>query len=334
MFEGAKILVTGGAGFIGSHLVERLVEAGASVTSLDCQPKGGLRNLASVLDRIATADMDFVSDDLRDFMADQRFELAFHLAASAHVQSSVDDPRRDLERNAVATLNLLEAVRRVSPGTRLIYTSSAVVYRGGGADPIGEEDPTNPNSPYGVSKLAAERYVNVFARLFGLRTAVARLFTVFGPRLRKQIVYEIVGRLRQDGAVLSMLGDGAQARDFSYVSDVVDALMLIAARAPLEGEAYNVASGHQVTVDALARLIASTMGLSPRLAYSGAAYTGDTARWIADLTRLKALGFRPQVSFAEGIDRTVTWILENEPARSGGEAGEVVRDDRQGADPR
>lgn len=312
MVEGRNILVTGGAGFIGSHLIERLVELGAHVTSADRLPRNGLRNLEKVIDRIAVAEFDLVTDDVEQFVADGSFDLVFHLAASAHVQSSVDDPKQDFERNALATLNLLEAIRRTSPQTALVYTSSAVVYRGGGLELIGEDDPTHPVSPYGVSKLAAERYVSVFAHLFEMRTAVARLFTVFGPRLRKQIVYEIIGRLRSDGEVLPMLGDGTQERDFSYVSDVVDALLLIAERGPMAGEAYNVASGEHVTVDTLARLIAGSMDLSPELAYSGAVYTGDTSHWFADLTRLKALGYAPSVGLEEGIRRTVEWILVNE----------------------
>lgn len=315
-FEGRNVLVTGGAGFIGSHLVERLVELGAKVTSADRQPRNGLRNLENVIGRITVAEIDLVSDDVEQFVGEGAFDVVFHLAASAHVQSSVDDPKQDFARNALATLNLLEAIRRASPAAALVYTSSAVVYRGGGSELIGEDDPTHPRSPYGVSKLAAERYVSVFAHLFGMRTAVARLFTVFGPRLRKQIVYEIVGRLRSDGKVLPMLGDGTQVRDFSFVSDVVDALLLIAERGPMTGEAYNVASGEHVTIDELARMIAEVMGLSPELAYSGAVYTGDTSHWFADLSRLKALGYAPAVGLAEGIRRTVEWILRNEPVEA------------------
>jgi len=312
MFEGRNILVTGGAGFIGSHMVERLVDLGARVTSLDFNPGPGLGNLARVIDRIETLDVDLVNGDLAGVLAAGDYQAVFHLAGSAHVQSSVANPKLDFERNVVATLNLLEAVRTTSPRTALVYTSSATVFAGGGPELIHEDAATIPGSPYGVSKLASERYVNLYARLYGLKTAVGRLFTVFGPRLRKQIVYDIVGRLRRDGVTLPMLGDGAQVRDFSYVTDVVDALILIAERGPMAGEAYNIASGDFVTVDKLARMIAQAMGLAPTLAYSGAGYTGDTSHWFADISRLQALGYAPRVGLAEGLRETVDWIVQNE----------------------
>jgi UDP-glucose 4-epimerase len=312
MFEGTKILVTGGAGFIGSHLVEGLVARGAHVTSLDFNPTAGLGNLTGVIDQIETLEVDLVNTDLAALFA-RRFEAVFHLAGSAHVQSSVAAPQLDFQRNVVATLNLLEAIRTVSPHTSVVYTSSATVYAGGTQELIQEDSATLPRSPYGVSKLASERYVSLYGSLYGLRTGVGRLFTVFGPRLRKQIVFEIVSRLRKDGTILPILGDGTQIRDFSYVSDVVDALLLIAERGPMAGEAYNIASGEHTTIDTLARLIARTMGLSPTVVYSGAGYTGDTSHWFADLTRLRNLGYAPRMKLAEGIRTTVEWILQNEP---------------------
>lgn len=313
MFEGRNILVTGGAGFIGSHLVERLVQLGANVTSADHKPVAGFANLKAVIDQIEAIDLDLVSGDLDGLLGAGRFDAVFHLAGSAHVQSSVENPLRDFERNALSSLRLLDAIRRASPSTALIYTSSAVVYQGGGSELISEDDPTHPRSPYGVSKLTSDRYVSVFAHVYGLKTAVARLFTVYGPRLRKQIVWDIVGRLRENAHVLPMLGDGQQMRDFSYVGDVVDALLLIASTGPLKGEAYNVASGSIVTIDHLARLIAGKMNLSPTLEYSGAGYTGDTTHWFADTSRLKALGYDASVTLEEGIARTVDWILREMP---------------------
>lgn len=314
MFEGRNILVTGGAGFIGSHLVEKLVKLGASVTSADHQPISGLGNLHAVLDRVAMVDVDLATGDLGPLISNGGFEFVFHLAGSAHVQSSVENPLRDFARNALSTLRLLDAIRIGSPRTALIYTSSAVVYHGGGSELIKEDDPTHPRSPYGVSKLTSDRYTSVFAHVYGLRTAVARLFTVYGPRLRKQIIWDIVGRLRKNGEVLPMLGDGAQMRDFSYVGDVIEALLLIASKAPLAGEAYNVASGSIVTVDDIARLIARTMQLSPTLDYSGDGYTGDTTHWFADTARLRALGYEPQTPLEQGIEKTVDWILKETPA--------------------
>lgn len=315
-----NVLVTGGAGFIGSHLAEQLVEKGANVTTADYKPMAGLDNLAKIIDRIDTYDIDFVTGDICSLMASKHFDVIFHLAGSAHVQSSVEDPQRDFARNALATVRLLDAVRTTSPSTAIIYTSSAVVYRGGGTELISEDAPTHPQSPYGVSKLASDRYVSVFAHVYGMQTAVARLFTVYGPRLRKQIVWDVVHRLLAQGHRLPMLGDAGHMRDCSYVDDIVQALLLIATKAPLCGEAYNLASGNIVTVEHLAKTIASAMNLSPVIEFAGAGYTGDTSHWFANTDRLRALGYAPRVTLEEGISRTVNWIVEDARAASMGVA--------------
>ena len=302
-----KILVTGAAGFIGSHLVERLVEMRCNVTAADSASSFAIGNLGSVEASIASRTIDFLNDDIEALLGDEQFDIIFHLAASAHVAASVDDPRRDFQRNALATLNLLEAVRSASPSTALAYTSSVVVYEGGGSEAIHEDGPTIPRSPYGVSKLAAERYVNVYSRLYGLKTAVLRLFSVYGPRLRKQVIYDLMGRLLDDPRSLTIRGTGQERRDFSYIDDVVDALLVVAARAPFAGEAYNVASGETVSTTMLARLIATTMGVTPEFRFSGDADTGDTPHWYANTSRLLALGHVPRVLLADGIKRTWDW---------------------------
>ncbi len=320
MFDGRKILVTGGAGFIGSHLVERLVGLGAEVTTVDFNPRAGLRNLEAVLDRIEARNFDIASGDVADFLAAERFGLVFHLAASASVEGSIEDPWHDFERNAVVTLRLLEAMRKASPQTALLYVSSSAVYGGGGTDLIREDDPTVPGSPYGVSKLAAERYVNVFARVYGLAGAVLRFFSVFGPRLRKQLIYDIMRRLSENPDTLPLRGDGTQMRDLNYVFNVVDALLLVAERAPLKGEAYNVASGKHATVRQVATSIARLMGLSPQLLFSGEVPPGDTPHWFADTTRICALGYAPSVSLDDGLSRTVAWFLDSQGAAADREA--------------
>jgi UDP-glucose 4-epimerase len=301
-----KSIVTGGAGFIGSHLVEALLRRGARVAVIDDLSSGRAENLAAVGDRVELARVDLAREDARPPLAGA--DTVFHLAGYADIPRSVHEPRRDFEKNAMATLNLLEAVREAAPLARVLFASSAAVYGVGSERPLREDDPPAPAAPYGVSKMAAERYVEIYARLYRLRTASLRLFPVYGPRLRAHVVYDLMRKLRDDPEELRIEGDGTQVRDFVHVSGAVEAFLTVAERAPLGGEAYNVASGEPVTIGDLATLICERMGVRPRFSYSGLVASGVSQRWSADLSRLRALGYRSPVTLAEGLRGTVEWF--------------------------
>jgi UDP-glucose 4-epimerase len=301
-----RAVVTGGAGFIGSHLAEELVRRGARVVVVDDLSSGRAENLAAVADRIELRRLDLAREDPRAALAGA--ETIFHLAGYADIPRSVQEPRLDFEKNAVATLNVLEAVREAAPGARLLFASSAAVYGVGSDRPLREDDPPAPAAPYGVSKLAAERYMEVYARLYGLRSASLRLFPVYGPRLRAHVVYDLMRKVRDDPKELRIDGDGTQVRDFVHVSGAVEAFLTVAERAPLRGEAYNVASGEPVTIKDLATLVCERMGARPRFAYSGAVASGVSQRWSADPSRLRALGFRSPVTLEDGLSGTVEWF--------------------------
>ncbi len=302
-------LVTGAAGFIGSHLVDALVAAGERPIALDTpRAWAASRNLGDRARRFEPIALDLVGGDVRACLADGRPATIFHLSGFASVPASVREPQRDFERNAQATLQLLEAVRQASPASRVVFTSSAAVYGEGRGVPFREEDPPAPMAPYAVSKLAAEGYVNLYARLYGLRTASLRLFPNFGPRLRAHVVYDLMRKIRDNPREIAIEGDGRQVRDFVYVSNTVDALRLVAAAAPLGGEVYNVGAGEPVTVTRIAELLCERMQLSPRFTYTAAVAPGVSISWIADITKLRALGYVPRVRLAEGIMHTVAWF--------------------------
>ena len=312
-YAGRPVLVTGGAGFIGSHLVETLLDHGAEVlTVVDSLSSGRLSNLSAVHSRISIRQLDLVQHDLDPLLREGRFDTLFHLAGNAHVNKSVDDPRMDFERNVVATFRVLEAVRRASPDTRVVFTSSATVYGEGSNDPIREEDPKRPVSPYGASKLACEHYVRLYSSLFGLRTATARMFSVYGPRLRKQAVYDFMRKIHRDPSELFIHGDGTQVRDMNHVSNVTSALLVIAREAALEGESYNVAAGDTVTIRSLAERLTRAMGVEPRLVFSGEVRPGETQKWLPDRRKLLDLGYQNRVSLESGLRQTVEWFLETE----------------------
>ncbi len=306
-----NVLVTGGAGFIGSHLVDEFVRRGAKVTVIDDFSTGSMANLSEVSDRVDLSELNLISDNLRPLLAARNFDLIVHTAANANVPASVENAMMDFQKNAVATFNLLEAVRAEAPTAHFINTSSAAVYGKAATASTSEDSPVFPVSPYAVSKLAAEHYVSVFAHLYGLRTATLRLFPVYGPKLRKQVIYDLMYKIHKNPNELPIQGDGTQMRDFNYIANVVEAFMTVTEHGKLEGEVYNVASEEIITIDILARMICERMKVTPHFAYSGAARAGDMPRMHGNISRLKSLGYHPRLDFAKGLDETVAWFRED-----------------------
>ena len=214
------------------------MQRGADVTVIDDLSSGRASNLTAVADRIRIENANLQDADLVALLSKTTFDVVFHLAGRVDVLGSVADPSHDLEVNGLTAFRLLEAIRTCSPGTRMVFASSAAVYGEATDRPLAEDAPTVPVAPYGVSKLMAERYVAVHAPLFDLRTASLRLFPTYGPKLRKQVVYDLIAKVHANPEELTILGDGEQVRDFIFVSDVVEAFLLVAESAPLRGETY------------------------------------------------------------------------------------------------
>jgi UDP-glucose 4-epimerase len=233
-----RVLVTGGAGFIGSHLVEALVAGHNHVTVLDNLSTGSMANLARVQPQIEVIVGELGALLCAERMCLKRYSHIFHLAANAYIPPSVENPLWDFQTNLHNTILLLEALRRLETQPHVIFASSAAVYGNPVRMPISEDDPTVPISPYGVGKLAAERYLYVYSRTYGVRATTLRLFSIYGPRQRKQVVYDLLGKLLLAPHRLDVYGDGTQVRDFAYVDDVVQAMLLAALRAPGAGEVY------------------------------------------------------------------------------------------------
>lgn len=310
-WQGKRVLVTGGAGFIGSHLVEQLASSGSAVTVVDNLSTGHLDNLMDVDSKVNLLELDICHIAWGELLA-ERYDVIFHLAGNAYVPPSVESPAWDYQTNLDATFRLLEALRQVQWPGKLIYASSAAVYGNPGRLPICEDDPTVPISPYGVAKLAAERYVGVYGQLYGLRTTSLRFFSVYGPRQRKQVVYDLIQKIMRNPSELFIYGDGTQTRDFNYVEDTAQAATIVAERGALRGDVYNVASGRECSIRDLVEMLCRILDKSPRLVYGGDVRPGDPERWSVNTSRVATLGYRPQVSLEEGLVRTVEWIGQNE----------------------
>lgn len=306
-WKNTKALVTGGAGFIGSHLSEILVSNGADVTIIDDLSRGDEGNLTTIRSAVHLRVLDIRQIQWDKIFNEQSFDVIFHLAANAYVPPSVDQPEWDYGINLAGSFKLLEFIRQVKwPGT-LIYASSAAVYGDPQRIPIHEGDLTVPISPYGVGKLAVERYIAVYSQLYGIKAASLRLFSVYGPRQRKQVVYDMIRKLIGNPHELHIYGDGTQIRDFNYVEDTARAMMVAVEHAPLQGEVYNLASGRECSVHDLVDTICQILGVDPKRVYSGAVRPGDPEKWTVDITRLKNIGYQPRVSLEEGLRRTVDW---------------------------
>jgi UDP-glucose 4-epimerase len=176
-------------------------------------------------------------------------------------------------------------------------------------NPSHEDDPTFPISPYGAGKLAAERYVAVYSQLYGLKAASLRYFSIYGPRQRKQVVYDLTAKICQNQSELKIHGDGTQTRDFNYVEDAARAAMIVAECGALHGEVYNVGSGRECSISQLAQMLCNILGANPDYAYSGTVRPGDPERWSVDIGRLRGLGYEVGVSLEDGLQRTVEWYL-------------------------
>jgi len=302
-------LVTGGAGFIGSNLVDALVARGDRVRVLDDFSTGRRENLTA-------PDVEVVEGDLRDAAVVRRAVAGvggvFHQAALRSVPRSVDDPLSSNQVNVTGTLILLLACRDAGV-QRVVYASSSSVYGDDPALPKVETLPTRPISPYAISKLAAEHYCQTFARLYGLETVSLRYFNVFGPRQNPESKYSaVIPRFLAQalaGEPLEVHGDGEQSRDFTYIDNVVEGNLLAMAAPGGSGEVFNIACGTRHSLIAIADAIGDFLGR--RLPRSHAApRAGDVRHTLADIAKAeRLLGYRPKVDFATGMRRTCEYFV-------------------------
>jgi UDP-glucose 4-epimerase len=310
-----RALVTGGAGFIGSHLVDRLVDAGHDVIVLDNFSTGRARNLSHTRSR---PNFQLVRGDIRRIPRSlvkrlRRVDGVCHLAALTSVQESIKDPVSTTEVNVTGTLNVLAAAKALK-AERVMFASSAAVYGTPRAFPISEEASVSPISPYGASKAASELYLGSFEENHGIEAFSLRYFNVYGPRQTPSeyagVISTFAKRALQQQP-LQIFGDGSQTRDFIYVSDVVDAT-IAALEKPLKGKVFNIATGSEITILELAKTVKKITNSGSDLKL-GPPRSGDIARSVADITKARnELGFAPRKSLDQGLFATIRWLAQED----------------------
>ena len=311
-FSYDKALVTGGAGFIGSHIIEELLNMGVQVISIDNYLAGKRENLKGFLNN---PNFREVNCDVTDYDSLKMYipgvDIIFHEAASKKTVC-LKDPRKDLEINAKGTFNILELARKYEV-KKVVHASTGSVYGEAKYIPQDENHPLSPTSYYGVSKLAGEKYALLFTHLYGLNSTVLRYFHVYGPRQEYSDVGGVVSifaRKAIKDQPLIIFGDGTQQRSFTFVKDVVAANILVAMKSQTKGECYNCASGVNITINELAQNILSLLGKKD----IGIEYQdwtpGDIKVFNVSNKKLKDLGFNFNTNFNEGLEATVQWMKD------------------------
>lgn len=317
-FKGKEVLITGGAGFIGSNLAHTLVALGAKVTVVDAMQElygGNEFNLQDIREQI-----EFVKGDIRDadLMAKlvQDKKLIFNLAAQVSYIDSKEQPFLDLDINGRGHLTVLEAVASHAPKARVMFSSSRLVYGKILKIPVGEGHPTDPLSIYGIHKLLGEKYYRYYADTFGLHTVSVRIPNPYGPRQQmKHSKYSIVGwfvRLAMEGKTIEVFGEGKQERDYLYIDDIVDAFLRLAAQGRA-GEVYNIGTDERVRfVDMVETVIAEVgSGKAHHVPWPERYEKNETGNYVADTKKIfRETGWQPDIRLKEGIRRMVEYYRQ------------------------
>ena len=307
--EARVVVVTGGAGFIGSHVVDALVRAGARVRVID--------DLSSGFRQFLNPQTELCESSLLDYSRIHGVfagaELVFHLAANADVRHGLAHPRKDVEQNLLATHNVLEAMRehRVM---RIAFSSTGAVYGDAAVLPTPEDAPFPlQTSLYGASKLAAEGLLSAYAHGYGFRASVFRFVSMLGPRYTHGHVFDFWRKLRHDPTQLEVLGDGKQQKSYLHVSDCVRAMLLALEQQTEPVKVLNIGHSDWLSVTQSVAIICRTLGVSPALSFTGGerGWIGDSPKILLDTRRLRALGWAPQISLTRAIVETLQFLEAN-----------------------
>lgn len=295
------VLITGVAGFLGRYVARHFAKHGWRVVGFDEVPP----------ENVQIADVEYIRAQLpgahlEEVLQTLAPDACVHCAGRASVGLSMENPAADYHGNTLLVFGLLEALRRSAPRCRFVLLSSAAVYGNPASLPVTEEHAIKPLSPYGYHKRQAELLCEEFSRIYSLSTACARIFSAYGPGLRRQVVWDICEKILSTGQ-LALKGTGGESRDFIHAADVAHGLYLLATKGECAGEIYNLASGREVTIAELAETLIEALNSPVQPVFDGRVSPGDPLHWSADISKIAALGFSAATPLEQGLHTVATW---------------------------
>ncbi len=310
----SQVLVTGAAGFIGSSLVDRLLDLDIDVLGIDNLSTGQVKHLdhAQRNKRFTFIERDLFVDDIRDCF--HNIDVVFHLAANADVRFGLEHPKKDLEQNTLSTFNVLEGMRQAGV-KKIVFSSTGSVYGEPSVVPTPENAPFPvQTSLYGASKIASEALISAYCEGFGMQSWIFRFVSILGERYSHGHVYDFYKKLRIDSSILPVLGDGCQRKSYLYIHDCIDAMLLALNQCHDYINIFNLGTDDYCQVSDSISWICSELGVNPSLQFSGGprGWVGDSPFIYLNTDRIRALGWSPKVGIREGIIRTVRYLQQNE----------------------
>ncbi|GGF08358.1 NAD-dependent epimerase/dehydratase family protein [Flavobacterium limi] len=294
-----KILIIGSKGFIGSHCVDYFSNKGFEVWEADVN--------ASQKEKFYKIERK--NSDFSVAFKENKFDVCINASGSAHVGFSFENPSLDFELNVVNVQKILVAIRDYNSNCKFINFSSAAVYGNPKVLPISESTDCKPLSPYGFHKLQSELLLTEYHKFFGLNTCSLRVFSAYGPGLKKQLFWDLYQKAAQNNAV-SLFGTGNETRDFIFIDDLLEIIKLIIDKSPFTGSIYNVASNTETTIAQAANVFIKEFSPQKKLVFNGETKIGDPNNWVADISKISEMGFQKTVGIEEGIKKYAKWVKE------------------------
>ena len=297
-----NIIVIGSQGFIGSHLCDYFVETGNTVYGAD------------IAEMPANAAYTYImvsrfSDQWEELLRSVDLDICINAAGSGNVSYSITHPLIDFEANTLDVIKILDALRKYRPGCKYLHISSAAVYGNPSSLPVSEKAKPDPISPYGFHKMMSEALCHEYHKLFRLSVAIVRPFSIFGEGLRKQLLWDLCNKLKENKPV-TLFGTGNETRDFIHISDFMQLTEVIINSGTFSGEVYNAASGSEISIRKISEIFEKHFGNNGPIHFNGESKPGDPVNWLADITAVKKLGFVPKANFEVSVVQYINWFKQ------------------------